>query len=457
MLGFAPEELVGRKFRELLHPDDLDGARTAMQAALNAEEVPIILGRVRTKEGGYKLLEGTAAAGFDRDGRPAFVVTSSRDVTERAQLEEQLRQSQKMEAIGRLAGGIAHDFNNLLLAIRGFGELALRRLARGEDDASADIEDMLDAASRAADLTRQLLALSRRQVMRPELLDLRLVVDQMVKLLRRLIGDNVELSTAWPDDPVLVKADQAQLEQVIANLALNARDAMPDGGHLSIEVIADSVTAERRALLIVSDSGVGMDTETTAQIFEPFFTTKGELGTGLGLATVHGIVTQTGGEIAVESTPGAGTTFTIALPLGEGLPRTKPAAEAASRPGTETILLVEDDPAVRSSVARTLEEYGYGVIPAESGEAAIAICRENATSVDLLLTDLMMRGLNGRETADRIRALQPLARVLFMSGYTDDLVVPVGEFQPRTAFIQKPFKADDLARRIRELLDPRAA
>jgi signal transduction histidine kinase len=221
-----------------------------------------------------------------------------------------------MEAIGRLAGGIAHDFNNLLLAIRGFGELALRRLAHGEDDASADIEDMLDAASRAADLTRQLLALSRRQVTRPELLDLRSVVDQMVKLLRRLIGDSVELSTAWPNDPVLVKADQAQLEQVIVNLAVNARDAMPDGGRLSIEVIADSVTDQRRALLIVSDCGVGMDAETTARIFEPFFTTKGELGTGLGLATVHGIVTQTGGEIAVESTPGSGTTFTIALPLG---------------------------------------------------------------------------------------------------------------------------------------------
>ena len=456
VLGYDVDELVGRNFAAIVHPEDLSLVVSAVEAALRGESTDQFRCRFIDKKGSYHLAEGTVAPGRDADGNPAFLVANTRDVTAQVELEDQLRQSQKMEAVGRLAGGVAHDFNNLLLAIRGYAELALQK-NEAHDDSSSEIGEVIDAADRAAGVTRQLLAFSRRQMMNLETLDLRDVIGDMVKLLRRLIGENVELSTVWPDMPTLVRADKAQVEQVIANLAVNATAAMPDGGHLAIEVVQDD--DRRQVLLIVRDDGTGMDALTAAQIFEPFFTTKGTDGTGLGLSTVHGIVTQSGGQIEVDSRPGGGTTFTISLPLVDAvdLAPDQVAAPPAPFGGVETILLAEDNSMVTRAVARMLEYHGYRLITVESGEEAIDFARNAPGTIDLLLTDLVMRGLNGRQTAEIVLQHQPQAKVLYMSGYTDDVVIRVGQFEPGTAFIQKPFSGDELARRVRELLDTSTA
>ena len=454
-LGYTQQELVGCSFTELLHPDDQQAAQTAMEAALRGEEPSVGRSRTIAKDGSIRLWDGTLAPGRGKDGEASFLVANAHDVTSQVQLEDQLRQAQKMEAVGRLAGGVAHDFNNLLLVIRGYAELALQKV-EGHDDHSAEIGEVVAAAERAASLTGQLLAFSRRQVMNTEILDLRDVVADMVTLLRRLISEDVELTTVWPNEPTLIHADRTQIEQVIANLAVNARDAMPNGGHLLIEVARTA--DQRQALLVVRDDGTGMDAATGAQIFEPFFTTKGAAGTGLGLSMVHGIISQNGGQVAVDSDPGQGTTFTISLPLTErvgALPA--PVAAAPASGGAETILLVEDDPVVRRVVTSMLDHHGYRLIPAGSGEEALALARAAPDTVDLLITDLVMPGLNGRETAEAVRSLQPQARVLYMSGYTDDAVIRVGGFDLGVSFLQKPFSGDELARRVRELLDSHAA
>ena len=311
LLGYTQQELLGRPFGDLVHPEDLEDAAKALRDALSSEESALTVVRVRTSDGSYRLLEGIASAGFGLDSIPTFIVISSRDVTERVRLEQHVRDAQKMEAVGRLAGGVAHDFNNLLMVIRGYGEQVRRRVGRGEDVAD-DLEEMLAAVARAADLTGQLLALGRRQVLDPEALDLGEALSETTELLRRLIGEDIELQTTAPSEPVLVRVDRTQIEQVIVNLAVNARDAVPNGGRISIEVAVGPTRAD--ALLRVTDNGPGIDAETAAQIFEPFFTTKGAQGTGLGLATVHGIVTQSGGEITVQSELGRGTTFEISLP-----------------------------------------------------------------------------------------------------------------------------------------------
>jgi len=355
-----------------------------------------------------------------------------------------------MEVVGRLAGGVAHDFNNLLLAIRGYAELARLAAAEGTDN-TAEIDEIMTAAGRAGDLTAQLLAFSRRQVLNPVLLDLGAVVTEMVSMLRRLIHGNVELVTQLPEGPALVRADRAQMEQVIANLTVNASDAMPDGGTLTIE-IGPSLDGQT-LLLSVRDTGTGMDAATASQMFEPFFTTKGAGGTGLGLSMVHGIVNQSGGSIAVESTPGEGTTLSIELPLADAEELPEQTASAPAEGGAETILLVEDDPLVQKVVALMLERHGYRVVAASSGEEAVSLAHADPNSVDLILTDLVMPGINGRATAEALREDQPLARVLYMSGYTDDVVIRVGGFEPGVAFIQKPFSGEDLALRVRELLN----
>jgi len=454
ILGYDPQELVGLDYAAFIHPDDQTMTAAAVAAALRGEQPSLIRSRFLAKDGSYHLWEGTVSPGFDADGQVSFLVANSRDVTGQVELEDQLRHAQKMEAVGRLAGGVAHDFNNLLLAMRGYAELALQQ-AEAHEDNSAEIGEILAAAERAASLTAQLLAFSRRQVMNTEILDLGDVVAGMVSMLRRLISGNVELTTVLPDEPALVRADRAQIGQVVANLAVNARDAMPDGGHLELEVAL--ATDRRRALLIVRDDGAGMDAATRAKVFEPFFTTKGADGTGLGLSMVHGIVSQSGGEIEVDSEPGQGTTFTISLPLAEGEALPAPIASAEVSGGAETILLVEDDPVVMTVVAAMLEQHGYRLVTAGSGEEALATAAAAPDTVDLLLTDLILPGLNGRETAAAILEHQPLAKVLYMSGYTDDAVIRVGRFGPGISFIQKPFTGDELGRYVRGLLDARAA
>ena len=404
-----------------------------------------------------------ASSMLDEEGTYVGALVMVHDVTERVEqderrqgLEEQLRRSQQLESIGHLAGGVAHDFNNLLLGIRGFGELALSRLARGDDTtiAKAHIEDMLEAAERATQLTRQLLAFGRRQVLQPQVLDLCDVVGSMEKLLQQLVGDDVEIVTSFPDGPVLVAADRTQLEQVITNLAMNARGAMPDGGKLAFEV---AVSGERgvEALLAVSDNGTGMDAETVTRAFEPFFSTKGDAGTGFGLATVHGIVNQSGGRIALNSRPGEGTTFSIFLPLSSEAPTAQSFVPADAEGGADTILVVDDDPMIRGIVIAMLEDVGYNVLEADGAEAALTLAATWTKPLHLILTDLVMPGgSGGRETAALVQGLFPGARVLYMSGYSDDAVIRDGDaFEPGIGFIQKPFGAVELAQRVREILD----
>jgi PAS domain S-box-containing protein len=393
------------------------------------------------------------------------------DITERKRIEEalrqseeQLRQSQKMEAIGQLAGGVAHDFNNLLTVITGFGEVLKRRLPTG-DPLREPVEEIAKAGQRAAALTYQLLAFSRRQVLSPKVLDLNSTVTDAEKLLRRLIGEDVELVTVLRPALGSVQVDPGQLQQVVMNLAVNARDAMPQGGRLTLEtakVDLDAAYAQKHfiqpgpyVMLAVSDTGCGMDDETKAHMFEPFFTTKEQgKGTGLGLATVYGIVKQSGGHVCVYSELGIGTTFKIYLP------RVAAAGEAAERPapeelpsGSETILLVEDEDQVRALVKGVLEEAGYIVLAASRGDAALALAEEHAGAIELLLTDVIMPGMSGRDLVHQLTPLRPTVRVLYMSGYTDDAIAHRGVLDDGVVLLQKPFSGTGLLRKVREVLD----
>jgi len=398
-------------------------------------------------------------------GAPARLVLA-RDMTERRHLEDQLRQAQKMEAVGQLAGGIAHDFNNLLTAILGSTQLLLHATPPG-DGRREDIEEIKNAGLRAAELTRQLLAFSRRQVLAPKVLDMNAVVSQMDKMLRRLIGEDVELVTQLARDLGPVSADPGQLEQVLLNLAVNARDAMPRGGRLTIEtanVVLTEEYSERHhrlppgqyVLLAVSDTGVGMDEATQKHLFEPFFTTK-EVGkgTGLGLATVYGIVKQSGGYIWVYSEPGHGTTVKVYLPRVPGAAEPLPVAAATPelRRGSEIVLLVEDAAPVRSLARKSLESYGYTVLEAADGPAALDLAARHPRGIDILVTDVVMPGMSGRELAERLAPARPAMRVLYTSGYTDDAMVRQGVLRAGVACLQKPFVPETLARKVREVLD----
>jgi signal transduction histidine kinase/CheY-like chemotaxis protein len=396
------------------------------------------------------------------------------EVAERKKLEEQLHQSQKMEAVGRLAGGVAHDFNNLLTVIIGYSNLmlsgpstksgAVGQAAPLDPSYRKQIELILDAGRRAASLTRQLLAFSRRQTLQPKVLNLNEVVGGMDRLMRRLIGEDIELETVRATNLGPVNADPGQIEQVIMNLAVNARDAMPDGGKLTIEtanvVLDENYTSHYVELepgpyvmVAVSDTGVGMSPEVVARIFEPFFTTK-ENGTGLGLATVYGIVKQSGGHINVYSEPGAGTTFKVYLPRSD---RSEEDVEHSARPssdhrGTETVLLVEDERMVRDLAQVTLAQNGYTVLPACRPEEAIEIADRHPRSIELILTDVVMPGMSGRELARRLETSRPKMKVLYMSGYTDSAISRHGVLEPGTAFLQKPFTPESLAQKVREVL-----
>jgi nitrogen-specific signal transduction histidine kinase/ActR/RegA family two-component response regulator len=391
----------------------------------------------------------------------------TRDITERRRLEEQLRQVEEMEAIGRLSGGVAHDFNNVLTAITGCSDFLLSELDP-DDPKRGEVEEIKQAADRAAALTQQLLAFSRRQLLQLQVLDLNSVVASTEKMLRRLIGEDVELAAILSPSIGRVKADPRRVEQVIMNLAVNARDAMPEGGKLTLETADVSLGADyarqhvdvlpgRYVMLAVSDTGVGMDEEIRAHLFEPFFTTKEDgKGTGLGLATVYGIVKQSSGHISVYSEPGQGTTFKIYLPrtdeAAEPIPRATVPAEIAS--GSETILLVEDDDLVRKVARRVLARNGYSVLEARDGEEVNRICQRHEGPVHLLLTDVVLPGgMSGREVAVQLVECHPEAKVLYMSGYTDDAIVRHGVLEPGIAFLPKPFTPAVLSDKVRRVLD----
>lgn len=382
-------------------------------------------------------------------------VWSFRDVTARLRLEEQLRQSQKMEAIGRLAGGVAHDFNNLLTVISGHIELAL------DDDTltpaqRSNLEDSREAAMRAAALTNQLLAFARRQMLQPQELDLNEIVTGLRPMLTRLIGEDIAVHAELGNGLPLVLADRGQIEQVLVNLAVNARDAMPRGGELAIHTRS---LADAGVLLSVRDTGDGIPAELRDRVFEPFFTTKTGKGTGLGLATVYGIVTQSGGSIDIETAEGAGTTFLIYLPASSAAgteprpPATAPALAALpTGRGGETILVAEDEAGVRKLVTRLLEQLGYRVLAADGGAAALELMRRHAEEVDLVLTDVIMPEVSGPDLVERLRAGGSTVPVLYMSGYTDDEIVRRGVLRPDTGFIQKPFTTLTLDRAVREAI-----
>jgi signal transduction histidine kinase len=390
---------------------------------------------------------------------------TARDVTERLALEQQLRQAQKMEAVGRLAGGVAHDFNNLLTAIFGYADFAMEELP-ATSSAREDIEEIRKAALRASTLTRQLLAFSRQQVLEPVVLNMNELVGDLNKMLRRLIGEDVELRQSLAADLGNVKADHGQLQQVLMNLVVNARDAMPTGGRLSIETANAELSRQyaeqhqpvipgQYVMLAVSDTGTGMTPETKARIFEPFFTTKEKgKGTGLGLSTVYGIVKQSGGYVWVYSELGRGTTFKIYLPrVDEAAMEIAQRREPGTLTGTETILLAEDDGTLRALAAEALAKLGYTVLAAANGPEALATAAAHTGPIHLLVTDVVMPGLSGRGVAQQLGEVRPDTRVLYISGYTDDAIVHHGMLAPGLSFLQKPFTPAALARKVREVLE----
>ena len=371
-------------------------------------------------------------------------------------VDDSVLRSQKLEALGRLAGGVAHDFNNLLTVILGYADLLSRY---GADDHAREVGgEIQKAAERAAGLTRQLLAFSRKQVLRPSVLDLNHLVRNLETMLRRLIGEDVQLTTSLHAGRLPVKADAGQLEQVLTNLVVNARDAMPRGGRLTLSTTEAPVAPDgaRRALLTVTDSGCGMDEKVLKRLFEPFFTTK-EVGkgTGLGLAMVYGVVKQSGGRIEVESEPGRGSTFRVYLPLSDGVPEVveAPVTPNRSADGTETILLVEDEDAVRQLARRALQARGYNVLEAGDGVAALTVCQRHLRSIDIVVTDVVMPRLSGVDLVQKLKTVRPQLKVLYVSGYTDSTVVRHGVEESEANYLQKPFTPDLLTRKVRELLD----
>ncbi|MDB5106534.1 MAG: Histidine kinase [Fibrobacteres bacterium] len=445
-----------------IHPEDQERARLAIDKA-NASRTPIrIEYRYLRFDGSYRWMLDTGSPRFAENGTFLGHIGSCIDITDLKDTEDQLRQAQKMEAVGRLAGGIAHDFNNLLTAINGYSEMALA-LAAGNDTLMEFLGEIKRSGDRAASLTQQLLAYSRKQILAPTVFDLNETVEDMDRMLRRLIGEHIQMESRLDRNLGSVRADPGQIQQIILNLVLNARDAMQAGGRLIFEtanVIVDKsqggASDKPHAMLSVRDTGTGMPPDVKARIFEPFYTTK-EIGkgTGLGLSSVYGIIKQSGGIINVESEPGIGSVFKIYLPIVE---QDADRAAKAPRPeGTgdirrETILLVEDEETVRKFILRTLSSQGYTVLEAKDGATALALggkCR----SIDLLLTDVVMPNMNGAVLAEKLKAMHADIRILFMSGYTDNIFLPGGVIDPASKFLQKPFGQADLQAKIRELLD----
>jgi len=470
--GYTPEEARALPPFALVHLDDLEASAQAVAAAFEGRGSGLHTARVRHKAGRWVTLEGVSAVVRDERGEPGMLLVVARDVTERLhqerslkEMEEQLRQSQKMEAIGQLAGGIAHDFNNLLTAIAGYGDLALARLEPG-DPVHRSVEEMRRAGDRAATLTRQLLAFGRKQVLQPKVLDLNEVVQGIESMLSRLLGECVELSTGLAGDLGFTRADPGQIEQVLVNLAINARDAMPDGGRVTVttaNVELDELFTRQHVgavpgqyvMLAVADTGTGMDRETLDRVFDPFFTTKpAGQGTGLGLSTVYGIVNQTGGQVWAYSEPGHGSSFKVYLPRAwERIAERDQSAPEARRGGSETILLVEDEEIVRTLVHEMLEEDGYAVLAASNASDALELSDAHDGPIDLLLTDVVMPGLSGQQLAALLLERRPDVRVVFTSGYNEDAITNHGVLRPGAAFLEKPFTAPELATVLRSVLD----
>jgi len=464
VLGREPEELLGMTFGNLVVPDDRAGAeRSLNDALLRSEGTTTVQWRLLHASGQARSLE-TIVTNLLNEPSVAGLVLNARDVTERDLLEEQLRQAQKMEAIGRLAGGVAHDFNNLLTTVLASSDLALTQVPAGHP-ARGDMEEIRHAAERAAALTGQLLAFSRKQVVEPRVLDLGKVVQDTVRMLERLVGERIRVVSLVAPDLGLVRADRAQLEQVLLNLAVNARDAMPGGGVLTIEAENVEFTSPRQTpfmelpagryvLLAVADTGHGMSEETLLRVFEPFFTTKDRgKGTGLGLASVYGIVRQSGGSITVESGEGEGARFVIYLPRASGtVVREEAPTHGATEAGSGTILLAEDEAALLSVATRILQNLGYTVIGAPSAEAALDIAGRHPGKIDLLLTDVIMPGESGPVLAARLTRQRPGLRVLFMSGYAGDELGVHGVLDRTVELLQKPFTAQELASRVQNAL-----
>jgi len=473
LLGYSQEEaLQPNWWSDCLHPEDRDQALATSADLLNRNYLSHEY-RFFHKNGDLVWIHDELRLLRDSHGNPLEIVGSWVDITElkradeeRKSLEEQLRQSQKMEAIGKLAGGVAHDFNNLLTIIKGYSQLSLAELKEG-DPLRGSMKEINEAADRAAGLTRQLLAFSRRQILEVKVLDLNALIKNLEKMLRRMIGEDIELRTLLSDDLGRTQADPGQIEQVIMNLAVNSRDAMPGGGKLTIEtsnVELDKAYAKKHIavkpgpymMLSVSDTGVGMTPEVRERIFEPFFTTKGrDKGTGLGLSTVYGIVKQSGGNIWVYSEVGKGTTFKIYLPrVDEPAEELRVKKETKELPfGNETILLVEDDASVRKLAIKILKRQGYEILEAADGDGALEICKGLEKPVHLLLTDVVMPGMSGRQVADKLREVRGDFKVLYMSGYTDNAISLHGILEEGLEYIQKPFTVESLARKVREVLD----
>ncbi|HRF00858.1 MAG TPA: PAS domain-containing protein [Pirellulaceae bacterium] len=444
--------------RARVHPDDLDEFDANLAACLASGSEYRNSYRVIRPDGTVACLEEYGYLDRDDEGKPSGLTGMSIDVTERKALQTRFIQAQKMEAVGRLAGGVAHDFNNLLTIINGYSELLLMSESLNEERRRESTAAIREAGERASRLTRQLLALGRKAVIEPRVLDLNALVVESTRLLGRLIGEDIAIEVRTTDVPLRVRADAGQLEQVIMNLVLNARDAMPTGGRLTIETAAaerGDDAAPRFARLSVSDTGHGIDEEIRSRIFEPFFTTK-ELGkgSGLGLAVVDGVVAQSGGTIDIESRIGSGTTFRLSFPLVPN-DEARPASSVAKRSerGSETILLVEDEASVRKIARVALESQGYRVLEASGGPAAVRMAESYPGTIDLLISDVVMPEIGGRQLLDAIRARRPGIKVLFMSGYTDDAILLHGVVEATDAFLQKPFTPIRLAGKVRELLD----
>jgi two-component system, cell cycle sensor histidine kinase and response regulator CckA len=469
LLGYSREELQSAAVQELVQAGEADDE--AMSSRRMAEgkldHYVVREKRYRHRDGRFVWARVNMSVHRDAQGQCQHFISVIEDITDSRALEAQLRQASKMDAIGQLAAGVAHDFNNLLSVIMGYSEMLVADLPEA-DPVRADLSEITAAGLRAVELTRQLLAFSRQQVLQPQLVDLGEIVNGMEKMLGRLIGADVELCTTAAPGLARILVDPGQMEQIVMNLSVNSRDAMPGGGKLSIETAEIDLDATFAAehvgvspgphiLLTVSDTGAGMDKATLARVFEPFFTTK-EVGkgTGLGLATVFGIVRQSGGTIWVDSEPGKGTKFELYFPAADRSLVARPAvlsADPNKLHGSETILLVEDEESVRTLARAILRKHGYDVLEAQNGGDALLLCEQHAAAIHLLLTDVVMPRMNGPQLAERLRSLRPEMRVLFMSGYTDDAVVRGRIRDAAVDFLQKPITPQTLARKVRGVLD----
>jgi PAS domain S-box-containing protein len=465
-LGYKRDELIGQPV-SFINEAETDASNVVAERRQN-----VLSGTGTVFEAKHRCKDGTVrdfecSATEMQIGSKTFAIVVERDITKRKQLEEQLRVAQKMEAIGSLAGGIAHDFNNLLSVILNYTEFSIEKMREG-DPVRNDLLKVKNAGERAAALTHQLLAFSRRQVLQPVVLDLNNVTTDLDKMLRRIIGENIDFVLVLAPDLGVVRADPGQIEQVLMNLVVNARDAMSKGGKLTIETsnveIDEKYVACHMALkpgsyvqLRVTDTGMGMDKQTKARLFEPFFTTKEKgKGTGLGLSMVHGFVKQSNGDILVYSEPGQGTTFKIYLPRDISSTKAtviKPSTVPKQTTGTETVLVVEDEEELRDIVVRTLDEAGYTVLNAADGDEALKVSAGHAGDIQLLLTDVVMPRMNGWVLAQQLKKTRPALKVLYMSGYTDDVIVRHGELDPGIPFLGKPFTAENLMQKVREVLD----